>query len=128
MDDFGSGYSSLNVLKDLEVDVLKMDMKFFSDAAIPGRGENIISAVVRMAKWLQIPVIAASVEYKEQVDFLRGIGCEYVQGYYFAKPMPVAEYEKLIRESAVFIPPEKKRPGRDDLWVFNSQMEILFSM
>ena len=105
MDDFGSGYSSLNVLKDLEVDVLKMDMKFFSDAAIPGRGENIISAVVRMAKWLQIPVIAESVEYKEQVDFLRGIGCEYVQGYYFAKPMPVAEYEKLIRESAVFIPP-----------------------
>ena len=95
MDDFGSGYSSLNVLKDIVVDVLKMDMKFFSGDDKEGRGENIMAAVIRMAKWLNMPVVAEGVERIEQVEFLRSIGCEYVQGYYFAKPMPVEEYEKL---------------------------------
>ena len=95
MDDFGSGYSSLNVLKDIVVDVLKMDMKFFAGDDREGRGENIMAAVIRMAKWLNMPVVAEGVERIEQVEFLRSIGCEYVQGYYFAKPMPVEEYEKL---------------------------------
>lgn len=93
MDDFGSGYSSLNVLKDIVVDVLKMDMKFFAGDDREGRGENIMAAVIRMAKWLNMPVVAEGVERIEQVEFLRSIGCEYVQGYYFAKPMPVEEYE-----------------------------------
>ena len=90
MDDFGSGYSSLNILKDLKVDVLKIDMRFLSDTEEEARSENILAAVVRMAKWLNLPVIAEGVERKEQVLFLKGIGCEYVQGYYFARPMPVA--------------------------------------
>ena len=96
MDDFGSGYSSLNVLKDIAVDVLKIDMKFMSDTEIPGRGENILASVVNMAKVLEMPVIAEGVEKESQVRFLKNIGCEYVQGYYYAKPMPAAEYEKML--------------------------------
>ena len=97
MDDFGSGYSSLNVLKDISVDVLKLDMKFM---AAPGsenqkRSESIVANVIHLAKDLELPVIAEGVEEKEQVKFLNSVGCEYVQGYYFAKPMPVDEYEKL---------------------------------
>lgn len=102
MDDFGSGYSSLNVLKDINVDVLKIDMKFLSKSKIAGRGENIITSVVRMAKWLNIPVIAEGVETLEQVNFLRSIGCEFVQGYYFAKPMPINQYEELMSTQSYF--------------------------
>lgn len=93
MDDFGSGYSSLNVLKDIAVDVLKIDMKFLSDTDQEGRSQNILASVVRMAKWLNLPVIAEGVERREQVDFLHSVGCEYVQGFYFARPMPVSDYE-----------------------------------
>lgn len=95
MDDFGSGYSSLNILKDIKVDVLKIDMRFLENTENAARGENILAAVVRMAKGLKLPVVAEGVERKEQVLFLKSIGCEYVQGYYFAKPMPVTEYEEL---------------------------------
>ena len=97
MDDFGSGYSSLNVLKDISVDVLKLDMKFMANTGSENqkRSESIVANVIRLAKDLSLPVIAEGVEEKEQVEFLKSVGCEYVQGYYFAKPMPVAEYEKL---------------------------------
>lgn len=95
MDDFGSGYSSLNVLKDIEVDVLKLDMKFMSNSENPKRSESILASVIRLAKDLALPVIAEGVEQKEQVEFLKSVGCEYVQGYYFARPMPVEAYEKL---------------------------------
>jgi len=95
MDDFGSGYSSLNVLKDIEVDMLKLDMKFMSAGDNKKRSESIIENVVRLAKDLDLPVIVEGVEEKEQVDFLTSIGCEYVQGYYFARPMPVEDYEAL---------------------------------
>ena len=74
MDDFGSGYSSLNVLKDIAVDVLKIDMKFLSDTDQEGRSQNILASVVRMAKWLNLPVIAEGVERREQVDFLHSVG------------------------------------------------------
>lgn len=98
MDDFGSGYSSLNVLKDITVDILKIDMRFLTDNGVKERGKNILASVIRMAKWLKMPVIAEGVERAEQVDFLKSIGCEYVQGYYFARPMPVKDYEKLAYE------------------------------
>lgn len=93
MDDFGSGYSSLNILKDMDVDILKIDMRFLSKTKIAGRGENIIASVIRMSKWLNIPVIAEGVETMEQVAFLRSVGCDYVQGYYYEKPIPVEYYE-----------------------------------
>ena len=129
MDDFGSGYSSLNVLKDIAVDVLKIDMKFLSRTSIEGRSENILAAVVRMAKWLNMPVVAEGVERKEQVSFLRSIGCEYVQGFYFARPMPVADYEELaFAENKHFVEPSVQRDETvDNLWTSTSQMEILFS-
>lgn len=95
MDDFGSGYSSLNVLKDLDLDVLKIDMKFFSKGNTAEKGEKIIEAVIKMAESLDMVVIAEGVEEKDQVDFLTNLGCDYIQGYYFAKPMPQAQYEKL---------------------------------
>ncbi|MDE6949331.1 MAG: EAL domain-containing protein [Lachnospiraceae bacterium] len=97
MDDFGSGYSSLNTLKDISVDVLKLDMKFMAASGSENqkRSESIVANVIRLAKDLDLPVIAEGVEEKEQVEFLSSVGCEYVQGYYFAKPMPVKEYETL---------------------------------
>ncbi len=101
MDDFGSGYSSLNVLKDLEFDIIKLDMGFLSDSDETGRGGTILSSIVNMAKWLGLPVIAEGVETVEQADFLRSIGCDYIQGYLYSKPLPEEEYEKLISASYI---------------------------
>ena len=78
MDDFGSGYSSLNVLRNIDLDVIKLDMLFFSKNEKSNKGGTIISSVVRMAKWLSLPVIAEGVETVEQADFLRSIGCNYI--------------------------------------------------
>lgn len=129
MDDFGSGYSSLNVLKDIAVDTLKIDMKFLSDTDNVERSENILASVVRMAKWLNMPVIAEGVERKEQVLFLRSIGCEYVQGYYFARPMPMKDYEELaFSENTHFVDRSSfVDMNEDSLWDTSSQMEIMFS-
>ncbi|MEG1800793.1 MAG: EAL domain-containing protein, partial [Oscillospiraceae bacterium] len=131
MDDFGSGYSSLSMLKDILVDVLKIDMTFLSKTEIPGRGENIIASVIRMAKWLSIPVIAEGAETAEQVDFLRSVGCDYVQGYYFARPMPVAEYEKLCLSGlpSGILGVEQKQSGYqyDNLFAFKDEVKSLFS-
>lgn len=99
MDDFGSGYSSLNVLKDVPVDVLKLDMRFFSGKDSYGRGGMIINAVLRMSRWLGISTIAEGVEDKAQADFLLSVGCATIQGYLYAKPMPVASFERKFLES-----------------------------
>ncbi len=101
MDDFGSGYSSLNVLKDLDFDIIKLDMLFLEDKSENSRGGTILSSVINMAKWLNIPVIAEGVETVEQADFLRSIGCDYIQGYLYSKPLPEADYEKLINASHI---------------------------
>ena len=95
MDDFGSGYSSLNILKDVDLDVLKIDMKFFSKGNTAEKGAKIIEAVIRMAESLDMMVIAEGVEEKHQVDFLNDLGCDYIQGYYFGRPMSQYQYEKL---------------------------------
>lgn len=102
MDDFGSGYSSLNVLKDLETDIIKLDMNFLK-GQIGGRGGTIISSVVRMAKWLGMPVIAEGVETVEQADFMRSIGCDYIQGYLYSKPLPEEETTALLARSRIGI-------------------------
>ena len=93
MDDFGSGYSSLNILQAINVDILKMDMQFLSGGQ---RGGNIVEAVVRMAKWLNLEVIAEGVQSREQVEFLLSIGCQYAQGYYYYEPMNKRDFEKLL--------------------------------
>lgn len=95
MDDFGSGYSSLNILKDVDLDVLKIDMKFFSKGNTAEKGAKIIEAVIRMAESLDMMVIAEGVEEKHQVDFLNDLGCDYIQGYYFGRTMSQDQYEKL---------------------------------
>ena len=97
MDDFGSGYSSLNVLKDLKVDIIKLDLKFFA-GEVGGRGGIIISSVVNMAKWLNTPVIAEGVETKDQADYMLSIGCELIQGFYYSRPLPTEEFHKLTAQ------------------------------
>lgn len=101
MDDFGSGYSSLNVLKDINFDVLKLDLKFIAGSIGNERGGTILSSVVRMAKWLSLPVIAEGVETVEQADFLKSVGCDYIQGFLYSKPIPSCDYEKLLNESSI---------------------------
>lgn len=95
MDDFGSGYSSLNILKDIDLDVIKIDMKFLSKGG-EEKGMRILEAVITMAKSLHMPVIAEGVEEKQQVQMLKRLGCHYIQGYYFARPMPQEKYCELI--------------------------------
>ena len=94
MDDFGSGYSSLNVLKDYNFDVLKLDMLFLRNFGY--RSMKMISAIVNMAKAMEIHTLAEGIETREQLDFLRSIGCELIQGYYYAKPMRrgLLEYDR----------------------------------
>ncbi len=130
MDDFGNGYSSLSILKDIEVDILKLDMLFLSNSKDTGRGENILASVIRMAKWLKIPVIVEGVETASQVNFLKSVGCDYVQGYYYAKPMSVGEYKKL-RMKAEGFDGNLRNSDNDDfdvdsLFQSNPQMKVLF--
>lgn len=127
MDDFGSGYSSLNVLKDIEVDVLKIDMRFFESSEVDGRGENIVASVVRMAKWLDIPTIAEGVEKEEQVEFLKNIGCEYVQGYYFAKPMPAYAYNSIACATNGFEKYSKKGFDTNQIFAMDTELENFVS-
>ena len=96
MDDFGTGYSSLNMLKDIQIDVLKLDMGFLKSSDHSAKGGNILTAILKMAESLKMQAIAEGVETKEQVEFLKSIGCKYVQGFYYSKPLPVDEFEKLI--------------------------------
>ena len=97
MDDFGAGYSSLNMLKDVPVDVLKIDLNFLSKTSHPDKAFTIMSSVIRMAKWLGINSIVEGVETEEQVEALAQMGCQHFQGYYFCRPMPVDQFEKKYR-------------------------------
>ena len=96
MDDFGSGYSSLNMLKDIQIDTLKLDMGFLKSSDHSAKGGNILSAIMQMAHSLKMQTIAEGVETREQAEFLKTIGCQCVQGFYFARPMTAAEFEKLL--------------------------------
>ena len=99
MDDFGSGYSSLNMLRSLNVDVLKLDAQFLHISENDSRkGISILESIINMAKAMTIPVIVEGVETQEQINFLTDLGCRYMQGYYFYRPMPVEEFENLIRD------------------------------
>ena len=101
MDDFGSGYSSLNMLKDINVDILKIDMKFLelkNDEMEKGTG--ILETITQMARLMALRVIAEGVERKEQVDFLLDIGCHYCQGNYFYRPMPMDVFEAVIQDES----------------------------
>lgn len=131
MDDFGSGYSSLNVLKDIDLDIIKLDMNFLAESAQAHKGGTILSSVVRMAKWLQMPVIAEGVETVEQADFLKSIGCDYVQGYLYSRPLPEDEYAKLLCGSRIgaMVPQLEliETLNANNFWNPNSQETLLFS-
>lgn len=97
MDDFGSGYSSLNMLNKLPFDILKLDMKFIQSETAGTVNQGILRFIIDLAQWMKLGVVAEGVETKEQVQNLRDVGCDYVQGYYFARPMPVKDFEALVR-------------------------------
>lgn len=96
MDDFGSGYSSLNSLKDLPLDVIKLDGGFFNKSREDERGRIVVTDTISLAKHLNMKIVAEGIETREQVDFLADIGCDLIQGFYFAKPMPADEFATLI--------------------------------
>lgn len=98
MDDFGSGYSSLNILLETPFDVIKLDKKFMENMMVSKKGRLILEQVVSMADKLSLGLLAEGVETKEQVDILRSIGCDQVQGYYYAKPMPAEEFFDMIKK------------------------------
>lgn len=94
IDDFGSGYSSLNVLKTIQADALKIDKEFFSEKG-GKRKETIIEFIIMLAHELGMKTIAEGVETKDQVDYLRELGCDMIQGFYYSKPITVSEFEKM---------------------------------
>lgn len=93
--DFGSGYLSLNMLKDVKVDALKLDRVFFESGDNDERGKDIIQSVIKLAQALDLHTISEGVEERKQVEFLKEMHCDLIQGYVFAKPMPVPEFEQL---------------------------------
>ena len=97
MDDFGSGYSTLNMLKNLNIDIIKLDAQFLRmDESNEEKSIRILESVTNITKTIGVPIIAEGVETEKQKDFLLDLGCRYIQGYYFYKPMPAADYERLI--------------------------------
>ena len=98
MDDFGTGYSSLNMISTLPVDALKLDMQFIRTAFNERRDTRMIEVIIDIAEYLAVPVVAEGVETREQLEALKSMGCQLVQGYYFSKPIPANEYERFIIE------------------------------
>lgn len=96
MDDFGSGYSSLNMLTEMPVDVLKLDMKFIQTEITRPAGQGILRFIVDLARWMKLSVVAEGVETREQLERLQNDGCDHAQGYYFAKPMPVKNFISIL--------------------------------
>ena len=96
LDDFGAGSSSLNILKDLPIDVLKMDRLFFDEGESIERDNALISGVVAMAKSLGLTVVAEGIETQEQIDFLKAIGCDIIQGFIYSRPLPAKEFMRYF--------------------------------
>ena len=103
MDDFGAGYSSLNMISLLPIDALKLDMEFIRSAFKVRKDTRLLEVVIRMAESLEVPSIAEGVETAEQLYTLKAMGCDIVQGYYFSRPVPSSEFERFL--------PEKKEGG-----------------
>ena len=97
MDDFGAGYSSLGILKEFDVDTLKMDRSFFLDIGSE-KARDIIRSVVELAAKLQLETVAEGIEQAEQIEFLHSIHCDIVQGYFFSKPLPMDEFESWVSQ------------------------------
>ena len=98
MDDFGSGYSSLNMLTEIPIDVLKIDMQFIRRMLLDDKNLKLVRLVMDIAEFLDVPVVAEGVEEEEQLNVLRKMGCDIVQGYYFSPPLPAERFGELIRQ------------------------------
>lgn len=108
LDDFGSGYSALGLLKDLPIDCLKLDRQFFVSNFENPKAKAVIQSVIQLANRLQLETVAEGIEEEEQVSFLRKSGCSMVQGYFFSKPLSVADFEHLVdQHPSPFAPREK---------------------
>lgn len=101
IDDFGAGFSSLNLLKDMTTDVLKLDKEFFRKGDMKEEEKIIVSSIINMAKQLSMKVLSEGVETQVQSDFLKDISCDMAQGYLFAKPMPVEEFKALLHKNII---------------------------
>ena len=95
VDDFGSGFSSLNLIRNIAVDTIKIDKDFLDSEISSEKGKIVVNHTISMAKDLQLQVVAEGVETKEHVDFLKGSACDIAQGFYFAKPMPLEKFNEL---------------------------------
>lgn len=121
MDDFGSGYSSLNMLNQMPLDILKLDMKFIQAETAKPVNQGILHFIMSLARWMNLSVVAEGVETKEQLERLRETGCDYVQGYYFAKPMPCSDFGELLKAQSAALEQEKRdldrieENGRDSI-------------
>lgn len=106
MDDFGSGYSSLNMLNQMPIDILKLDMKFIQSETAKPMNQGVLQFIMELARWMHLGVVAEGVETREQLERLIETGCDYVQGYFYAKPMPEREFEELL----------KVQPAGEEAW------------
>ncbi len=98
IDDFGSGFSALNLLKDLPVNTIKLDKEFLQVSSDTFRGKKVIRNIIAMCRDLKLEVVTEGVETKEHIDFLTSCGCQIAQGFYYAKPLPIAEFEEFANE------------------------------
>ena len=107
MDDFGAGYSSLNMITTLPIDILKIDMSFVRNMEKSERDQKLVELVVDIAKFLNVPTVAEGVETQSQLDTLKKMGCEIIQGYYFSKPVPPADFIPFIEKEL-----ERRKTGK----------------
>lgn len=130
MDDFGSGLSSLNMLKDVPVDVVKLDMGFMRSAMNEDRGGVVLGSVIRMLQGLDTPIIAEGVETLEQAEMLKNMGCHLMQGFHFSKPMPLSDFENFIASNRAVENAEKrerKNSRLDDLMSMDTSSSYMFN-
>lgn len=97
MDDFGAGYSSLNMLATLPIDVIKLDREFIMNMLKDDKSLRMVELIIDIAGFLEVPVVAEGVEHEEEVKMLKSLGCDVIQGYYFSRPVPPEEFEKFIK-------------------------------
>ena len=131
MDDFGSGYSSLSILKELPFDLVKLDMSLVRESGKSGKSGSILTSIVHLAHQINVPVIAEGVETQSQAEFLKSIGCHYMQGFLFSKPVPIETYDSMIREGSSRIlsgaPTENPELATDRFLMQDSQEALLFN-
>ena len=130
MDDFGSGLSSLNMLKNVPVDVVKLDMDFVRDGVNEERGGVVLGSVIRMLQGLDTPIIAEGVETLEQAEMLKNMGCHLMQGYHFSRPMPLEEFESFVASNTTVDNDDRrqrKNSHLEDLMGFDKGSSYLFN-